>query len=303
MENDGLHWTGDLSGEWDVTTEPTTQELNLLLVEGGVEHHCDIDLATGVATATLVYNDQKVSAFQDAAGGAKDSIQGETSVRAGGKHRVQFANVDDALTLWVDGREIPWGNQGRFSMQSVKPGFVYSPQTRTDNPLDAAPIAIGVQGGGCTIQRARAYRDIYYIAHSAGDYLTDYNNVLGFLKESAKNQVRANYVQNNHRLNEKQYSDISTPEALDRNALMSDVNAWHGSLMDVQRRQVTFELGDGAYFPMGDNSSASADARSWHDHHVPERLLIGRAVLVFWPHFWNAPIPFMPNFQRMGIIR
>jgi signal peptidase I len=54
---------------------------------------------------------------------------------------------------------------------------------------------------------------------------------------------------------------------------------------------------------MGDNSMESFDARGWPDHHVPERLLIGRAIVVFWPHFWNRPIPFLPNVQRMGLIR
>jgi signal peptidase I len=303
MENDGLHWTGDLSGEFEFTTDSNAEVLRLLLVEAGVEHRCDINLQDGTATATLVFGGNLVTAFEDGRGGWVDSIQARTSIRAGSNHRVQFANIDDALTLWIDGLPVAWGNQGRYSMSAADPNFVHAPATSPDNPLDASPIGIGVRGGGCTISHARVARDIYYIAHSANDYLTDYNNVLGFLKESAIGDVRSRYVQKLHGMSEKEYSDSSTSEALNRNALISDADAWRGSLVDTQRRRVTFELGDGAYFPLGDNSSASADARSWREHHVPERLLIGRAVLVFWPHYWNAPIPFLPNFQRMGLIR
>lgn len=303
MENDGLHWTGDLSGHWDVATDPGTEVLRLLVVEAGVEHRCDIDLKTGSATATLVYQSRPLAAFEDGRGAWVDSIRADTPVRAGSKHQLQLANVDDSLTLWIDGSVVPWGNQGRFSVRAAVPDFQNTPRIAPEDPLDAAPVGIGVQGGGCTISRARVARDIYYIAHSANDYFTDYNNVIGFLKESVEGGVRTQYVQTYHSISEKEYSERSTTEALNRNALVSNIDAWSGSLIDTKRRAVTFEMGSDAYFPLGDNSSASADARSWREHHVPERLLIGRAVLVFWPHWWNAPIPFLPNIQRMGLIR
>jgi signal peptidase I len=37
----------------------------------------------------------------------------------------------------------------------------------------------------------------------------------------------------------------------------------------------------GHYFCMGDNSAHSSDSRSWGA--VPERLMLGKAVFVFWP--------------------
>ena len=46
---------------------------------------------------------------------------------------------------------------------------------------------------------------------------------------------------------------------------------------DVQ----TFYVQPGHYFCMGDNSSSSSDGRSWGS--VPERLLLGRAVVIYWP--------------------
>jgi signal peptidase I len=302
-ENDGMHWTGDLSGEWEFTTEPATETLRLLVVEAGVEHRCDIDLKTGVATATLMYEDKPLVAFESGSGSWVESIQVKTSIRAGAKHRVQLANIDDSLTLWVDGSPVSWGNQGRFSIRAAVPDFQHAPRTKKNNPLDAAPVAMGVQGGGCTITHARVARDVYYIAHSVNNEMSDYSRVTEVLADAADDRIRNQYALTNHGETANEYGAQTSRNAWNRNAVMSSIDAWSGSPLDTERRAVTFELEDRAYFPMGDNSSSSADARSWNRHFVPERLMIGRAVLVFWPHWWNAPIPFLPNFQRMGLIR
>jgi len=60
---------------------------------------------------------------------------------------------------------------------------------------------------------------------------------------------------------------------------------------------------------MGDNSPQSQDARVWKarfpetDPFVKRDLLTGKALLIYWPHAWRRPIPFLPNFRRMGLIR
>ena len=43
----------------------------------------------------------------------------------------------------------------------------------------------------------------------------------------------------------------------------------------------TYYVQPGHYFCMGDNSSSSSDGRSWGS--VPERLLLGKAVVIYWP--------------------
>ena len=53
---------------------------------------------------------------------------------------------------------------------------------------------------------------------------------------------------------------------------------------DVQ----TFYIHPGHYLMFGDNSNSSADSRSWGQ--VPHRLMLGRAVMVYWP------------MSRMGVI-
>jgi signal peptidase I len=80
-------------------------------------------------------------------------------------------------------------------------------------------------------------------------------------------------------------------------------------------------LGDGQFLMLGDNSSASKDSRAWGHpddgpFHVDRSLLIGRALVIFWPHAiparWSVPVrlggwevrlPCWPNFGRMGFVR
>ena len=61
-------------------------------------------------------------------------------------------------------------------------------------------------------------------------------------------------------------------------------------------------VGADQFFPMGDNSPQSSDARMWTEHFFGREMLIGRALLIYWPHPWYRPIPYMPNVKRMRLI-
>ncbi len=62
-------------------------------------------------------------------------------------------------------------------------------------------------------------------------------------------------------------------------------------------------LKDDQLFPLGDNSPQSSDARMWQEHfRASATLLIGKALLIYWPHPWYRPIPYLPNFKRMRLI-
>ncbi len=77
-----------------------------------------------------------------------------------------------------------------------------------------------------------------------------------------------------------------------------------------QRQEEIFPLGPDQFFVLGDNSPASADARLWNQHYVDRELLVGKALLVYWPHPLRLFVPFtdfslgiIPNFPKMGLIR
>lgn len=281
IESDGAHWVGDLAGEWKISTSKGTQAIELLLVEGGVEFRCQIDLSSGTATATVVYEGQPISVFENSDKDAKvlsqkvllEKLQASTSVRSGATHRIRFANVDDALRLWIDGRSVGWGNDGGYSIPAAVAGYRHLPRTTPENPLDAAPLGIGIQGGSASIDRAQVFRDIFYTANVAG----------GSLSSRYDEPVNVRNTKDSYRqaIGDKQ--------------------------QDLSSDGLVFKLGSQDYFPMGDNTQASSDARMWNNRSEPGqpgRLMIGRAVMVFWPHYWHyGKIPFIPNFQRIGLIR
>jgi signal peptidase I len=303
--SDGIHWVGDLAGEFDFETTPDTKSISLMIVESGFRHIVAVDLATGDAVATVDFDGQNIDAFEDGGKGSP-SANAPTSLRAGKKHRVKIANIDDQITLWVDGKVIDWAPSHRLRCaEYVKPNQK-GPRSTTSDPLDGAPVGFGVAGGKVTLTRAAVFRDIYYIAHGANTQarqIVDYRSHSNALRESSTPEARQTYAQSMHGLSVEELLKDMSSDILDRNVLASNPNLWGQSAMTSGRCKYEYQMNSDSYFPMGDNSAASSDARSWQGHHTPGRLMIGRAVVVFWPHWWNAPIPFFPNFQRMGLIR
>jgi signal peptidase I len=74
--------------------------------------------------------------------------------------------------------------------------------------------------------------------------------------------------------------------------LFRDIYYTRGGAAD-QSGADTFYVQPGHYMCLGDNSAQSSDSRRWGA--VPERLMLGKAVFVFWPG-WPKP-------NRIGFIR
>ncbi|MFM7929002.1 MAG: hypothetical protein ACKO9Q_14950, partial [Pirellula sp.] len=128
----------------------------------------------------------------------------------------------------------------------------------------------GIRGGSATIQRARVFRDIFYTNAAFGGIVSSkYDQPLNIRDTKDPYRTALGNTPENYSFDGNEYP-----------------------------------LGPDDYFPMGDNTQASSDARLWASHGQPGRLMIGRAVMVFWPHYWYyGRIPFIPNFQRFGLIR
>ena len=294
--NDGHHWVGDLSGEFNIEVESDSGTLLLDLVEYGVHFRCTIDVATGQAKLSL--EGEAIPADVWSEGSAPTA---QTAVRGVGSYRVQLANFDDQLVLWVNDRVVEFDHPAEYDSRKLRPAADdRRPYWSEADPLDAAPLGIGGKDLQLTVTRARVYRDIYYIAVQGGgfasqysDYELDYRNLPRLLaaipESSMRDQVR------------------SASEAI--SAVYSHPQWWDRTSLFNQRGTLGFKLDADQYFPMGDNSSHSSDARAWVDrngekhNYVEQKFLLGKALLVFWPHTWNAPIPFTPNFARMGLIR
>ncbi len=264
----GLHWVGELMLEADVDVQSSSGELLFDLVEGGRHFSCKIDLKSGEA---------KLSA----ANLTDYAPKAQTAITGPGKHHVAFANVDEQLLLWVDGKSIAFEGDTAYDAAKIfgQSGSIL-PQTGEKDLGDLAPAGIGARGAKLSITRLQLWRDIYYIADSwerpmTGGPVNDFGN----------------------RFDEGLLNLPADP---------SIWNRWS------ERRKVEFPLTKDQLFVMGDNSAESSDARLWlnGDHGRPggayldRRLLIGKALCVYWPHSWNqipgTPIPFPAVPQRGG---
>ena len=308
FETDGMHWVPDLASEFNIefpaqATVPTSGQakLTLSLVEAGAHQQCVIDLFDGTATLGVVRDKEALAVFEDDQGGYVSSPTAATTLRASGKHTIKFANVDNTLHLWVDGKLAKFSPSNRIQTDDEAALKNHRPQSTVLDPLDAAPVGIGVSGVAVNLTRARVCRDTYYIAiEGENSNMIDNQNFDAELMQSVSGAALNSYL-------EATYAKTTTEgftsrTAVYRDALFSSPSLWEKSPLFKNRETVQFELGDDQFFPMGDNSAASSDARAWvPNHFVPRRLLIGRAVVVFWPHPWVNP-PF-PNFSRIGLIR
>ncbi len=250
----GMHWTGDLIVECDITPSTATGKEYLQLVKGGV-----------VFTATINLTDQT----------AQLSISGQTGwqpkasvkIEPGKKTSLRFANVDQALYLWVNGKLVKFDSSTEY--------------IPLDNSLpskeDLNPVRIGIEGVEAKVEHVKLFRDLYYIAAQRPIYrhITDYDGgMLPYDEDSAE----------------------------DMEDFFRNPTRW-GRL--AARRTIQFDLHEGQYFAMGDNCSHSEDSRLWGrpeegiDFFVAKDLLIGKAQFVFWPHAYKRVIPNVFDMRKV----
>jgi signal peptidase I len=264
----GLHWVGDLMLDCELQVNKGGGKALVELVKGGRHFRCALDCQTGEAVLSI-----------DGLDGYRPKAQ--TRVHGTGSHRVTFANFDNHLSLWIDGVPIEFD-----APTSYPPLGNDQPQSTADEPGDLLPARIGSQSAALRVNHVRLLRDIYYIATRTSGPVADY------LPPYA-------------RLTQMTYDELldfwSTP------ALWAP--AGQTSPFD-ERGESLYPLAANQFFVLGDNSPLSQDARLWQgERYVARELLVGKALYIFWPHSFdkipgtNIPMPFFPNFARMGFIR
>ena len=281
------HWVGDLGLTFDVTPEKTEGKLRIELVEGGTPYRCAIDLATGQA---WLYRGDAVLT----------PTPGETALKDTSRHTVFFANVDDRLTLTVDGTPV-FGDGVAYEPDSVLEDG--SPRHPGPTAADLDPVGIATEGASVGISGLVLKRDIYYTQNPGA---SDYE---GLLPWSGREDV---------------------DRMVDTFDFLADP-ARFAVLGELRARD--FPIRPGHYMMMGDNSPRSKDGRQWETYdqispdrpesgwdpnrreswEVPESLVIGKAFYVYWPHGKpfgpdirprpDIRIPFRPYWERMKWIR
>jgi len=251
------------------------------LVEGGVVNRAELNLADG-----------KVKLFH----GQKQLDEGRSTVGLGvGSHDILFANVDDRLTLVVDGRA-PFGD-----------GLVYEGSEKPVLPTEAdlAPAAVTAEGASVAVSDLVLKRDIYYTlnpGHPDYDSFWDDDHIPRTAVELFDNLAKPSQLSFLANLPPKDFQ-IGADRFLmlgDNSPMSKDSRGWSND----DRRNMTYSIDEpGAGWD-------TSDRMSWE---VPRNLLTGKAFFVYWPH--GKPIgpdirlspdfriPFRPYLERMKWIR
>lgn len=213
--------------------------------------------------ATVSIDEGRV-ALVGADGTTADRVSGPTAVRGPGRYQVRFSNVDAELRLWVNQQRVAFDGPTTYV-----PRARLRPVTSATDPGDLAPVGMGSHGVALHLQRLRVLRDVYYVA-TDGSRPHEYQ--LAFVDSQRVREI------------------------------LDDPAAWPDTPLFDAQAEYEVALTSDELFPLGDNSPQSSDARMWPRHFVPRDLLIGKALLIYWPHPWYRPIPYWPNFQRLRLI-
>lgn len=267
---ESYYWVGDLTLGCDVKIDKLSEssELVLEINEGVHRFHCRINPNNGEAQLLRV---DWLSRGEEEVLLAKAI----TALRGVGRHRVEFANVDQRLCLWIDGRLVDFGSKAEYTTSEIEN---LGPQEE-----DLTPIGIAAHGMNAEVSHLQIHRDIYYQS-SHEQQSQDFSPLSSHLEE---------------------WSPCSAhPHP---RHLLSNPTAWWQSYKACQR-EARFELGPEEFMMLGDNSPKSKDSRLWendrraqHRHAVPRSALVGKAFYIYWPHgqpFLNGGVGFPVTYHK-----
>jgi len=268
--SENVHWVGDVAMEFDLRIDSGTGKFTCSIVEAGNQYQCEFDLAA--KTATLKRSDG-AAALLDADRKPVASLEAASPVTGAGSYHIRMANANDAVCVWVNGSPIDFSGNGSGVTQYQPPANP-RPHWSPEEPGDLAPLRLAAEDIAAEVTSLKVLRDVYYLA-------------IDRTMESEANDYQENF---------------------EIGQILDDPASWSRTNLFASRRNVEFSLGPDEFFPMGDNSPQSLDGRLWRippapGTAVPRRLMIGKAVFVYWPHPWNRPVPYLPNPQKMRLIR
>jgi signal peptidase I len=268
-------WVGDLILECEV------------IVENGAE--AVLELSKGVNRFRATFGNGRVALRQFGRGGDAFKEPTRPCKVTAGTYRLRFANVDSRLWVWVNGKNIDFGPDGDYSPVEPLPGDKANPEGWTqENDVDA-PASIGAKGK-VTIRHITLHRDIYYTRTGYSWYKID-KPVLDRLK--AQNAPQA-VLEKLGALTDKPFSSREGLHAEVASVLgAAGIDGWTDTIVKEAELPGAdiFYVQPGHYLCLGDNSAQSSDSRSWGT--VPERLLLGKAVFVFWPGWPKSRVGFI----------
>ena len=262
------HWVGDLTISASVDVTSPRGEICLELVKGGLPHRCIINVQTGAARLTR---------------GEQTLLEHDSPLKGPGRYQVEFANVDDRLTLWVNGRSV------------YENGVEYEQGDEVAIPTaaDLSPAGVAVRNGSVTVSDLVLKRDIYYTQYPGqsdyGPVFEDHEprtatELFEFLSNPAQFPNLVRVGSETYKLGEERFLMLG-----DNSPCSKDGRGWDRSDRDWD---------------------SVSHRESWE---VPRSLLTGKAFYIYWPHGvpfgpdirlnHDTRLPFRPYVERMKWIR
>lgn len=251
-----LDWVGDLMVETEVEVLESQGQITFQLNKGVYRAEALFKLDSGECIVTLFKDGKEISRHP-----------GSTPLNKTGKHLVRFANFDQRLTLWV-GSKLIFGD-----------GIEYSePQEADMGPRvsDFLPVSVGVQNAKTVLRKLSIWRDIYYSRDRSLQDAMVSADALAVTFEDFKQLARQGNLNTQRRSAWLAYYPSSV-QWENRNGTMGQPVFYP----EVDKDHPSDRFNADEYFMLGDNSQASQDSRFWGQ--VPERLLLGQAIWVYWP--------------------
>jgi signal peptidase I len=249
-------WVGDLMIEAEVEVQESKGTLVMQLKKGIVNTEAQFDLATGKCTVVLMKEGKQIS-----------SHDAPTSANSIGKHKLRFANFDNRMTVWVDNK-LPFGE-----------GITYEINENERGPrlADFVPASLGAQNAKVVVSKLSVWRDIYYTR----EVTSPDSNVshLGLAMTTADFQQLARQG-DLHATKRKEWLTFYPESTQFQNSKGEMKPPQFYPIVDASHP--SDRLNDDEYFMLGDNSLASQDSRYFGQ--VPQRMLLGKAIWVYWPY-------------------
>ena len=163
----GQHWVGDLAVQFELESKSASGKVVAELIKGGRHFQCRFDLSSGKAELAIGGGGPEADGYHRTA---------TTAIVGTGRHTIIFANVDDELTLWVDGKVVAFKDPtkpmhaphaGQTESESEKHPNQYNSALLNDHvptAEDLSPVGIAAEGAAVKVSHIKVLRDVYYIA-------------------------------------------------------------------------------------------------------------------------------------------
>lgn len=267
------HWVGDLTASFRLKVNAPGGSVRFELVEGGVVNQCEIDLTSGVVRLSH---------------GPKSLGEKVSKINGPGTYDISFANVDDRLTLLVDGEPL-FGDGVTYDT----PGTHAAPTA-----ADLSPVGIIARGASVAVSDLVLERDIYYTQYPGrsdygGRWDLSYrpaSELFNMLSDPAEFE----------KLGQLEWKDF--PIGRDRYMMLGD---------NSPRSKDSRGWSNADRYDASFGSGWDTSDRAYYE--VPRAMLTGKAFFIYWPHgkpfgpniqiSRDFRIPFRPYFERMKWIR